>query len=145
MKGNDGFYCGAALALKNGDIVTGKNSSLMHSASSCIINAVKQLAGIDDSVHLLAPEIVDSVVRMKRDVLKSRHASLDLDETLIALGTSASGSPEAEAALQQLKNLEGCEMHISHLPPPGDEAGLRKLGINLTCDAKFASRDLFVD
>ena len=36
-------------------------------------------------------------------------------------------------------------MHISHLPTPGDEAGLRKLGINLTCDAKFASRDLFID
>ena len=145
QKGNDGFYCGAALQLKNGKIITGKNSPLMHSASSCIINAVKQLAGIDDSIHLLAPEIVDSVVKMKKDVLKSRHASLDLDETLIALGASASGNPNADAALQELKNLAGCEMHISHLPPPGDEAGLRKLGINLTCDPQFASRDLFID
>ncbi|MBR4075262.1 MAG: DUF1846 family protein, partial [Lentisphaeria bacterium] len=41
--------------------------------------------------------------------------------------------------------LKGCEMHISHIPTPGDEAGLRKLGINLTCDPKFASRDLFID
>jgi len=36
-------------------------------------------------------------------------------------------------------------MHCSHLPTPGDEVGLRKLGINLTCDPVFASRDLFVD
>ena len=31
------------------------------------------------------------------------------------------------------------------MPTPGDEAGLRKLGINLTCDPVFASRDLFID
>ena len=47
--------------------------------------------------------------------------------------------------MSQLRKLAGCEMHISHLPTPGDEAGLRKLGINLTCDPKFASRDLFID
>jgi hypothetical protein len=32
-----------------------------------------------------------------------------------------------------------------HIPTPGDEAGLRKLGVNLTCDPNFASKDLFVD
>ena len=48
-------------------------------------------------------------------------------------------------AVNQLKKLAGCEMHCSHMPTPGDEAGLRKLGINLTCDPAFASRDLFID
>ena len=63
---------------------------------------------------------------------------------LIALAVSASNSPAVSLAMKQLSSLSGCEMHISHMPSPGDEAGLRKLGINLTCDPKFASRDLFI-
>ncbi len=93
-KGNDGFFCGAAVELQDGTIVTGKNSPLMHSASSCILNAVKCLAGIPDSTHLLAPQIVDSIVNMKQNILNSRHAGLDLDETLIALGASATTSQD---------------------------------------------------
>ena len=40
-KGHKGIYCGAALELRDGTIVTGKNSPLMHAASSLILNAVK--------------------------------------------------------------------------------------------------------
>jgi uncharacterized protein (UPF0371 family) len=29
------------------------------------------------------------------------------------------------------------------MPTPGDEAGLRKLGVNLTSEPEFASRHLF--
>ena len=36
-------------------IVTGKNSPLMHAASSLVLNAVKHLAGIPDEIHLLSP------------------------------------------------------------------------------------------
>ena len=144
-KGNDGFYCGAALQLPDGTVVTGKNSPLMHAASSCILNAVKKLAKIPDPEMLIAPEVISSVAMLKRNILKSRRVSLDLDETLIALSVSTTTNPIAKQAMNQLRKLAGCEMHISHLPTPGDEAGLRKLGINLTCDPKFASRDLFVD
>ena len=144
-KGNDGFYCGAALQLPDGTVVTGKNSPLMHASSSCILNAVKKLAKIPDPEMLIAPDVISSVAMLKRNILKSRRVSLDLDETLIALSVSTTTNPIAKQAMNQLRKLAGCEMHISHLPTPGDEAGLRKLGINLTCDPKFASRDLFVD
>jgi len=35
-------------------------------------------------------------------------------------------------------------MHLTHIPPPGDEAGLRQLGINVTSEPVFASKNLFV-
>ena len=54
-KGNDGIFCGAAIELADGTIVTGKNSPLMHAASSLVLNAAKHLAGIPDSIHLLPP------------------------------------------------------------------------------------------
>ena len=35
-------------------------------------------------------------------------------------------------------------MHLTHLPSPGDEKALRRLGVNLTCDPRFATNKLFV-
>jgi len=122
----------------------GKNSALMHAASSVVLNSVKALAGLPDAIHLLAPQVTMSLTHFKKDILGSRQVSLDLEETLIALSMSASVNPAAEAAVEKLKALRGCEVHITHIPTPGDEAGLRKLGVNLTCAPVFASRDLFV-
>jgi uncharacterized protein (UPF0371 family) len=34
-------------------------------------------------------------------------------------------------------------MHITHIPTRGDEEGLRRLGINVTSDSNFSSRNLF--
>ncbi len=144
-KGNDNFFCGAALELPDGTIITGKNSPLMHAASSCILNAIKRLAGLPDELLLISPEIIQSLGSFKKEIWKSKKLSLALDEMLIALSVSVPGNPAAKLAVKCLKNLAGCEIHLSHIPAPGDEAGLRRLGINLTADAKFASRDLFID
>jgi len=73
-----------------------------------------------------------------------KSVSLDLEETLIALGISAAASPAARAALQRLRELAACEYHTTHMPTPGDEAGLRRLGVNVTSDPNFGSRSLFV-
>lgn len=144
-KGNDGYFCGAALRLPDDRIVTGCNSPHLHAAAACVLNAIKALANLPKELLLISPEVIESVTQLKGDVLKMRRVGLDLDETLIALTVSSASNPTAQLALKQLRNLAGCEMHISHMPNPGDEAGLRKLGINLTSDPKFASRDLFVD
>ncbi len=143
-KGHDGIYCGAALQLHDGAIVTGKNSPLMHAASSLVLNTAKQLAGIPDTIDLLPAQVIQSLNHFKRDVLKGRQASLDLSETLIALAISAITNPAAGAAIEQLQALDGCEVHMSHMPTPGDAAGLRKLGVNVTTDPEFATKELFV-
>jgi uncharacterized protein (UPF0371 family) len=143
-KGNEGVFCGAALELKDGRIMTGENSSLMHSASSVVLNAIKELADIPDKIHLLPPSVIESIGVLKKEVLNSGQLSLDLEETLIALSISATSNPSAQVAMEKLKELRGCEMHITHIPTPGDEAGLRRLGVNLTCDPNFASKCLFV-
>jgi uncharacterized protein (UPF0371 family) len=142
-KGNDGIFCGAALELKNGSLVTGKNSPLMHASSSLVLNAIKLLADIPDRIHLISPNIIASVGSMKTDLLGARSVSLDLEETLIALSICASANTAAQAALEQLKELKGCEVHMTHMPTPGDEAGLRRLGVNLTSDPNFATKSLF--
>jgi uncharacterized protein (UPF0371 family) len=142
-KGNDGIFCGAAIELKDGTIITGKNSPLMHSASALVMNAIKYLAGLPDSIHLLPANVIASLSHFKRDVLRGKMLSLDLEETLIALSISATLNPAAQVAIEKLKELRGCEMHLTHIPPPGDEAGLRKLGVNVTSNPLFTTNQLF--
>ncbi len=143
-KGHDGIFCGAAIELPDGSIVTGKNSALMHAASSLILNATKELAGLPDEMHLLPESIILSLTHLKKHILQGKLISLDLEETLIALGISAATNPAAQTALDNLRKLQDCEVHLTHMPSPGDEAGLRKLGVNLTCDPEFPTKRLFI-
>ena len=88
--------------------------------------------------------IIDSVTYLKKDILDGKMVSLDVDETLIVLGISALSNPAAKMALENLKYLRECEVHLTHIPTPGDEAGLRKLKVNVTCDPEFSSKSLFI-
>jgi uncharacterized protein (UPF0371 family) len=81
----------------------------------------------------------------KKEIIQSSPLSLDLEETLIALAISGTTNPGAEAAVQKLKELAGCEIHLTHMPTPGDAAGLRKLSLNVTSDPDFASKSLFIN
>jgi uncharacterized protein (UPF0371 family) len=143
-KGNAGMFCGAAIELADGTIITGKNSPLLHASSSLVLNATKHLAGLPDNLHLLPQNIIDSVTHLKKDILDGKMVSLDVDETLIVLGISALSNPAAQMALESLKWLRNCEVHLTHIPTPGDEAGLRKLKVNLTCDPEYSSKSLFI-
>jgi len=142
-KGNDGIYCGAALGLPGGEIVCGYNTPLMHSASCLVMNAIKRLADIPEKIHLLPQNITETISSFKTSILNTRHASLDLEETLIALSISAMSNPAAELAIERLPELRGCEMHMTHMPTRGDEEGLRRLGINVTSDPNFSTKNLF--
>jgi uncharacterized protein (UPF0371 family) len=142
--GNEGIFVGAAIELKDGTIITGKNSPTMHAASSLILNASKHLAGLPDNLHLLPKNIMNSLNYLKKDILRGKGVNLDAEETLIALSISAISNPAAQMALEMMKQLEGCEVHLTHIPTPGDEAGLRKLGVHLTCDPDFSSKSLFI-
>ncbi len=143
-KGNEGIFCGAAIELKDGTIVTGSNSTYLHAASGLILNAIKHLAEIPDKIKILSPNITESVRNLKTGILKEKNLNLDLLETLIALSISATNNPAAQLAMEKLNELRDCEVHMTHMPTPGDEAGLRRLGVNLTSDPHFSTKDLFL-
>ena len=136
--------CGASIELHNGRIIAGKNSYLMTAAASLILNAIKQLAKIPDKIHLLSPNILTHIAILKKDILGLKLEILDLEDTLTALSISAATNPTAEIAMEKLKELAGCEVHLTHIPAPGDEVGLRRLKVNLTADGNFPSRDLCI-
>lgn len=133
-KGEREIYCGAAIELKSGKIITGKNSFLLHAEAACILNTIKYLAKIPDEIHLLSPQIIESFKEIKENVLKEESKSLELNEVLVALAISSPANPTIKTALEKLPELRNCYLHTTHLPSLGDETIFRKLGIWITTD-----------
>ena len=137
---------GAAIVLKDGRVITGRNSDDMHAASAMMLNAIKALSGIPEQIPLIAPDIIRSITHMKHDILKGgSYTSLNLDEAIIGLAISCTMNPAAQIAAEKLNQLRGCEVHMTHIVTPGDEAGLRRLGCRFTSDPYYATKALFQD
>ncbi|HAJ95663.1 MAG TPA: hypothetical protein DCP02_05445, partial [Actinobacteria bacterium] len=97
-----------------------------------------------DEIHLLPPAVIEQISKLKKGIYRGESESLDLEETLIALSISATSNPAAELSMKKLEELRDCEMHMTHIPTPGDEVALKRLGINMTSDGQFSSRNLFI-
>ncbi len=127
----------AALELPDGTLVDGKTSDLLGASSALLLNALKELAGIDHNIHVISPEAIRPIQELKTRYLGSKNPRLHTDETLIALSVSAATNPHARLALEQLKKLKGCQAHTSVMLSPVDVEELRRLGIELTCEPVF--------
>ncbi|MBQ8621893.1 MAG: DUF1846 domain-containing protein [Oscillospiraceae bacterium] len=128
----------AAMELPDGRIVTGKTSDLLGASAALLLNALKALGGIRDELHLISPVVIDPIQHLKVDHLGNRNPRLHTDEVLIALSISAATNPTAELAMEQLSKLRGCEVHSSVILSAVDEKVFKRLGVNLTCQARFS-------
>lgn len=135
-----GMYTGAAIEIHPNDgapiILTGKRSKILNSESAALLNAVKYLAGIPDEIDVLSPIIIESIMKLKKQMYIV-DTSLDVKEVLDALAVSAVFNPNASECISVLTDLHGCEMHSTHLIGRGCEKALKELGLNLTTDARI--------
>jgi len=133
----------AAMQLPDGRILTGKTSSLLGATSALLLNALKVLAGIDDEIKLISPEILSPIQDLKVTHLGNQNPRLHTDELLIALSICAVTDEKAKRAIEQLQHLKGSEVHSSVILAQADMNVLRKLGINLTCEPTYQSQGLY--
>ena len=124
----------AAIELLDGRIVTGKTTPLLGAASAMLLNAVKTLGDIDDSIHLIQPNVIEPVQKLKTHHFGSKNPRLHTDEVLIALSINAATDTNAQLALDQLEKLRGCQVHSSVMLSSVDTKVFKKLGIELTCE-----------
>ncbi len=132
-----------AIELTDGTVITGKTSSLLGASSAALLNVLKHLAGIRDEVHLISPVIIDPIQRLKTGFLGNSNPRLHMDEVLIALSMCAVTSPTAALALEQLPFLRNCEAHSSVILSQVDINVFKKLGVNVTCEAKYQKKRLY--
>ena len=127
----------AALELPDGQIVFGKTSDLLGASSALLLNALKELAGIDHKTHVISPDAIRPIQELKIRYLGSKNPRLHMDETMIALSISAATNPDARLALEHIPKLKGCQAHTSVMLSSVDILSFRKLGVELTCEPKF--------
>lgn len=127
----------AAMELADGQIVCGKTSDLLGASAALLLNALKELAGIDHEVHVISPASIEPIQTLKTAYLGSKNPRLHTDEVLIALSSSAASSKEAQLALSQLPKLKGCQVHTSVMLSQVDVQTFKRLGIQLTSEPKY--------
>ena len=130
-----------AIELPNGKIITGKTGDLLGAASAMLLNAIKELAGIDDEKLLVAASAIAPIQTLKTSYLGSVNPRLHTDEILIALSSSASMDELAKEAIKHLKDLKGCDAHSSVILSSVDTDLFKKLGIQLTCEPKYEEEE----
>ena len=129
----------AAIELADGTIITSKTTDLLGASAALLLNALKYLGEIEDDIHLISPEAIEPIQKLKTNYLGSKNPRLHTDEVLIALSVSAVSDEKARKALDQLPKLRECQVHTSVMLSEVDTRIFRKLGVDLTCEPVIRS------
>ena len=131
------------MELPAGQIVTGKTSDLLGPSAALLLNVLKVLGGIDDSVHLISPHVIEPIQTLKCNYLGNRNPRLHTDEVLLALSISAATDEIAAKAMSMLPQLKNCEVHSTVILSQVDNNVFKRLGVNLTCDPRYQTHKLY--
>ena len=63
----------AAMELPDGRVITGKTGDLLGSSAALLLNALKDLSGIDHDVHVLSPESIAPIQTLKTKVPRKQE------------------------------------------------------------------------
>ena len=69
----------AALELDDGRIITGKTTNLLGASAALLLNVIKELAGLKHELHIISPESIEPIQKLKVDYLKSKNPRLHTD------------------------------------------------------------------
>ena len=125
----------AAIELPDGRIITAEAGDLLGSSAALLLNAMKELAGIDHSVRLIPENIIEPIQQTKIKYLHGQNPRLHTDEVLVALSVLSLHDDNCRRALETLPLLKGCQAHSTVMLRQVDWKTFKKLGIDLTTDA----------
>jgi uncharacterized protein (UPF0371 family) len=132
-----------AIELDDGRIVTGKTSPLLGASSAALLNALKLVAGIDDNLDVISPEVIEPIQKLKTEYPGNHNPRLHTDEVLVALSVSAVNNPLAKRAFEAIPGLKYAEVHSTVILSQVDAATFRKLSANLSCEPQYQTKKLF--
>ena len=125
-----------AMELEDGTIITAKTSSLLLAPSALILNALKHYAHISDELPLLPRMIIEPITKLKTEILGNHNPKLHVNEVLNALAISAQTNPLAELVIKELPKLKNAQAHSTIILSEVDMNALKKLKIDVTCEAE---------
>jgi uncharacterized protein (UPF0371 family) len=132
---HDGSFAhAAAIELPDGRIITAEAGPLLGSSAALLLNAMKELAGIDHSVRLIPANIIEPIQQTKIGYLHGQNPRLHTDEVLVALSVLSLQDENCRKALATLPMLKGCQAHSTVMLKEVDWRTFKKLGVDLTTD-----------
>ena len=132
---HDGSFAhAAAIELPDGKIITAEAGPLLGSSAALLLNAMKELAGIDHSVRLIPEKYIGPIQKTKISFLHGKNPRLHTDEVLVALSVLSLQEENCRKALDTLPLLKGCQAHSTVMLNEVDWRTFKKLGIDLTTD-----------
>ena len=124
-----------AIEMKDGMIITGKQTNLLTATSAALLNSIKYLAGIKDKLKLISPTMIEPLQKLKKEVLGKRNVRLNAQDLLTVLSITAPTNPIIEEALSLVTTLKGCEAHSTVVLGYEDASVLKSLKLNITQEA----------
>ena len=132
---HDGAFAhAAAIELPDGRIITSEAGDLLGSSAALLLNAMKELAGIDHAIRLIPENIIEPIQQTKINYLHGQNPRLHTDEVLVALSVLSLQDENCRKALATLPLLKGCQAHSTVMLKEVDWRTFKKLGIDLTTD-----------
>ncbi|MCM1400996.1 MAG: DUF1846 domain-containing protein, partial [Bacteroides sp.] len=119
----------SAIELSDGTIITAQTTPLLGPSAALILNAIKHLAGIDHEVKLIPQDMIEPIQHTKINYLRSRNPRLHTDEVLVALAVLSTHNSDCRRALEQLPQLQGCQVHSTVMLGEVDHKIFKKLGV----------------
>ena len=125
-----------AIELQDGTIITSKTTDLLGASAALLLNALKYLGGVNHDTHVISPEAIEPIQKLKTEYLGGKNPRLHTDEVLIALSISATMDENARRAMEQIPMLKGCQVHTSVMLSDVDIKTFKRLGVDLTSEPK---------
>ena len=132
-----------AMVLPDGQVTTGRTSDLLGASASLLLNALKRLGGINQSLDLISTQVLEPICKLKTQSLGHKNPRLHSDEVLIALCVSALTNPIAALAQEQIPKLKGCDAHFTVVLSDVDEKLYRRLGMHVSNEPKYERQRLY--
>ena len=132
-----------AMVLPDGQVITGRTSDLLGASASLLLNALKRLGGINQSLDLISTQVLEPICKLKTQSLGHKNPRLHSDEVLIALCVSALTNPIAALAQQQIPKLKGCDAHFTVVLSDVDAKLYRRLGMHVSNEPKYERQRLY--
>lgn len=112
--------------------IVGRKTDFLSPTSSTFLNALKTICRIPDEVDLIAPAVLEPILKIKNKTSNFKETNLHLGEVLIALSICSTTNPVVKKALESLDKFSSAEFHSTHIIPDDELIILSNLGINAT-------------
>ena len=115
------------------EFVTGRRTDYLTPTSATILNALKVINKIPDEMDLIAPVVLEPILKVKNKYSNFQEKYLRIGEVLIAISICSATNPLAKKALESLDHLNGTDFHATHMISDEELVVLNNLGISATC------------